>query len=151
MRELLDDPAAGYVSGMSKHAFEARVLPRLREADRGPGRSVADGKPYAVFMLAERAGRYRTDELARALARAADVDVMLKNSTPPLAALTAYVAEADRRGVRRSRIARERPQRREAARSRGPPGFGWEPMSILIYVSAWEIVSAWIWPPASPW
>lgn len=93
MRELLDDPAAGYVSGMSKHAFEARVLPRLREADRGPGRSVADGKPYAVFMLAERAGRYRTDELARALARAADVDVMLKNSTPPLAALTAYVAE----------------------------------------------------------
>ena len=44
-------------------------------------------------MLAERAGRYRTDELARALARAADVDVMLKNSTPPLDALTAYVAE----------------------------------------------------------
>ena len=49
------------------------------------------GKAYGVYKLAERAARFRTAELARALARAAEVDVQLKNSTPPLEALSAYV------------------------------------------------------------
>ncbi len=91
LRERLDDPAAGYAPGMTPAAFERRVLPRLQEMDRGAERPLASGKPYAVYKLAERAANFRTAELARALARAADVDAQLKNSTPPLAALTAYV------------------------------------------------------------
>jgi DNA polymerase III delta subunit len=91
MRERLDDPAAGYAAGMSAQAFQSRVLPRLQEMDRGGGRPMASGHPFAVFKLAERSAHFRTEELARALAGAADVDVQLKNSTPPLAALTAYV------------------------------------------------------------
>jgi DNA polymerase III delta subunit len=91
MRERLDDPAAGYAAGITYEAFKARVLPRLLEMDRAPGRSISAGKPFAVYKLAERAARYRTEELVRALARAADVDVQLKNSIPPLAALSAYV------------------------------------------------------------
>jgi len=91
MRERLDDPAAGYAAGMSPQAFQSRVLPRLQEMDRGGGRPMASGHPFAVFKLVERCAHFRTDELARALAGAAEVDVQLKNSTPPLAALTAYV------------------------------------------------------------
>jgi len=91
MRERLDDPAAGYSVGMSSSAFQNRVLPRLKEMDRGAERQLASGHPFAVYKLAERAARYRTEELVAALARAADVDVQLKNSIPPLAALSAYV------------------------------------------------------------
>ena len=91
IRFLLDDPAAGYQTGMSSGAFEARVLPRLLEA-RGPsGKSLLQGKPYGIYKLAERAARFRSPELARSLAGAAGVDVQLKNSTPPLDALSAYV------------------------------------------------------------
>ncbi len=76
---------------MSSGAFEARVLPRLLEA-RGPsGKSLLQGKPYGIYKLAERAARFRSPELARSLAGAAGVDVQLKNSTPPLDALSAYV------------------------------------------------------------
>ena len=93
MRDRLDDPAAGYSFGMSFAAFEARVLPRLKEGDRGAARPVAAGKPYAVYKLAERSARFRTKELARALARAAEVDAQLKNSAPPLDTISAYVGE----------------------------------------------------------
>jgi uncharacterized membrane protein len=43
------------------------------------------------YRVAQRAARYETAELARALARAADVDVAIKTSVPPLDAITAYV------------------------------------------------------------
>jgi hypothetical protein len=93
MRDRLDDPAAGYSSGMSYAAFEARVLPRLKDGDRGSARPVAGGKGFAVYKLAERSARFRTKELARALARAAEVDAQLKNSAPPLDTISAYVGE----------------------------------------------------------
>jgi hypothetical protein len=37
--------------------------------------------------------RFTPEELARALSRAADVDVKLKNSAPPLETFTAYVGD----------------------------------------------------------
>ncbi len=91
VRFLLDDPAAGYQPGMRAAPFEARVLPRLLEARGRSGKPLLQGKPFGIYKLAERAARYRTEELARALSRAAEVDVQLKNSTPPLEALSAYV------------------------------------------------------------
>jgi DNA polymerase III delta subunit len=91
LRSLLDDPGAGWQAGMSFNAFQARVLPRLLETRNRSGKPLLQGKPFAVYKLAERSARYRTDELARALARAADIDVQLKNSTPPLEALSGFV------------------------------------------------------------
>jgi DNA polymerase III delta subunit len=91
VRFLLDDPAAGYQPGMNSGSFEARVLPRLLEARGKSGKPLLQGKAFGIYKLAERAARYRTDELARSLARAAEVDVQLKNSTPPLEALSAYL------------------------------------------------------------
>ena len=91
LRFLLDDRSIGYSAGMSLPTFQARVLPRLLESRARSGKPLAQGKPFGVFKLAERAARFHTEELARALARAAEVDVQLKNSTPPLDALSAYV------------------------------------------------------------
>ena len=91
LRFFLDDRAVEFTPGMPFPAFEARVLPRLREAHGESGRPLLQGKPYGVYKLAERAARYRTEELARSLARAAALDAELKNSTPPLEALSAYV------------------------------------------------------------
>lgn len=91
LRFLLDDRTVGFSSGMSFPAFESRVLPRLLEAHGKSGRPLVQGKPFGIYKLAERSAPFRTEELARALARAADVDVQLKNSTPPLEALSAYV------------------------------------------------------------
>ena len=44
-------------------------------------------------MAAKRAARYSTGELARALARAAEVDVLLKTSAPDHETVAAYVAQ----------------------------------------------------------
>jgi len=79
-------------------AFAARVVPRLQEPV--PPFSVS---PFAAqsgavsgwvwYMAAQRAARYSEGELARALARAADVDVKLKTSSPELPLLSQFVAE----------------------------------------------------------
>ena len=83
---------------MNFNTFKARVLPRLSEPVAPFGRSPFQNKqgqvsPFLWFKAAARAARYTTPELARALARAADVDVRLKSSMPPLDALSVYVAE----------------------------------------------------------
>jgi len=57
------------------------------------GKPPAQGKPYGIYKLAERASRYKTAELARALARAADVDAALKNSAPPLETLSVFLGQ----------------------------------------------------------
>jgi DNA polymerase III delta subunit len=80
------------------NAFKARILPRLEEPVPPFGRSPFRNRqgqisPFLWFKAAVRAARYSTPELARALARAADVDVRLKSSVPPLDALSVYVAE----------------------------------------------------------
>ncbi|MGH9368727.1 MAG: DNA polymerase III subunit delta [Thermoanaerobaculia bacterium] len=93
IRFLLNDPAAGYDAGMSPAAFEERVLPRLLEARGRSGKPLVQGKPYGIYKLAARSARFRTEELARALARSAELDVGLKTSTPPLEALSAYVGQ----------------------------------------------------------
>jgi DNA polymerase III delta subunit len=84
------DPAMSYAT------FQARLSPRLEEPVAPFGRSPfesAQGKfsHYLWFKVAQRAARYQASELARSLAGAAEVDVQLKTSTPPLEALSAYV------------------------------------------------------------
>ncbi len=88
----------GFDSGMSYPAFQARVLPRLTAPVAPFGRSPFEGargptNPYALYKAAMRASRFSARELARALARAADVDVLLKSSSPALDTLSAYVGE----------------------------------------------------------
>jgi DNA polymerase III delta subunit len=73
-------------------AFRSRVMPLLSESIEPFGRSPFRGSPFRWFYVAQRASRYSEEELARALARAADVDVKLKNSAPPVETLTEYVA-----------------------------------------------------------
>jgi hypothetical protein len=73
-----------------------RVLPRLMTPAAPFGRSpfeTARGPmhPYAMFEAARRASRFTTAELARALVRAADVDVQLKTSAPMLETFSVYV------------------------------------------------------------
>lgn len=85
-------------AGMSYPAFQARVLPRLAEPVAPFGRSPfanAQGQisGYLWYKAAQRASRFTVAELARALARAAQVDVLLKTSSPPLETLTVWVAE----------------------------------------------------------
>jgi len=77
---------------------KARVLPRLAEPVAPFGRSPfanAQGQisGYLWYKAAQRASRFTVAELARALARAASVDVLLKTSSPPLETLTVWVAE----------------------------------------------------------
>jgi hypothetical protein len=81
---------------MSYPTFQARVLPRLQAAVPPFGRSPFEGrgggpKPYALYKAAQRASRYSARELARALSRAAEVDVRLKTSAPVLETLSVYV------------------------------------------------------------
>jgi hypothetical protein len=79
--------------GMPFPRFQAQVLPHLLPPVRPFGKPPAQGKPYGIYKLAERASRYKTAELARALARAADVDVALKNSAPPLETLSVFLGQ----------------------------------------------------------
>jgi DNA polymerase III delta subunit len=94
LRAMLDE-AGGFDAGMSPRAFEARLYPRLVAPVPPFGRSAwgRAPKPYALFKASQRAARYSTAELARALSRAADVDVSLKSSAPPLETLSLWVAE----------------------------------------------------------
>jgi DNA polymerase III delta subunit len=97
VREALGAPGApGFDRNMPYPAFQARVLPRLAEPVPPFGRSPFAGKGgqasgYFWYKAAQRASRYTVAELARALAGAAQVDVELKNSIPPLEAFTAWI------------------------------------------------------------
>jgi DNA polymerase III delta subunit len=95
--ELSGRGAPAFHAGMRYPDFQARVLPRLAEPVAPFGRSpFASGEgqvsPFLWFKVAERASRYTGPELARALARAAEVDVALKTSAPALETLTSWVA-----------------------------------------------------------
>jgi DNA polymerase III delta subunit len=83
---------------MSFQTFKARVVPSLEEPVAPFGRSPFANRqgqlsPFLWFKVAGRAARYSTPELARALARAAEVDVRLKSSVPELDALSVFVAQ----------------------------------------------------------
>ncbi len=91
VRSLLAEPGAPRLDS-SFDRYKDRVAPYLDEPlppFGSPFGGRADG--YALFKAAERSSRFTAPELARALARAADVDVKLKTSAPPLETFTAYV------------------------------------------------------------
>ena len=97
IRARLEEIGGGPDPSMSFPTFKARIAPRLEEPVAPFGRSPFQNRqgqvsPYLWYKVAGRAARYTTPELARALARAADVDVALKTSVPPLDALSLYVA-----------------------------------------------------------
>jgi DNA polymerase III delta subunit len=73
--------------------YQSRVAPYLDEPLPPFGKSPFGGRAsgYPFYKAASRASRFTAPELARALARAADVDVKLKNSAPILETFTAYV------------------------------------------------------------
>ena len=73
-------------------SFNSRVMPLLAESVEPFGKSLFRGSPWRWFFVAQRASRYTTEELARALIRAPEIDVKLKNSAPPREALSDYVA-----------------------------------------------------------
>jgi DNA polymerase III delta subunit len=88
----------GFDAGMPYPAFAARVVPRLQEPVPPFPVSPFAAQSGAVsgwvwYMAAQRAARYSEKELARALSRAADVDVKLKTSSPELPLLSQFVAE----------------------------------------------------------
>ncbi len=98
IRARMEEEGSAPDASLNFNAFKARVLPRLEEPVPPFGRSPFQNRqgqisPFLWFKAAIRAARYSTPELARALARAADVDVSLKSSVPPLDALSVYVAE----------------------------------------------------------
>jgi len=83
---------------MSYPTFQARVLPRLLAPVDPFGRSPFDGgrgtaHPFALYRASQRSARFSAAELARALARAADVDAALKTSAPELETISAYVGK----------------------------------------------------------
>jgi DNA polymerase III delta subunit len=85
-------------ASMSYSAFQTRLLPALERGVEPWGRSpfsTREGQisPFLWYKVAQRASRYSAAELARALARSADIDVRLKSSAPPLELLSIYVAE----------------------------------------------------------
>ena len=95
--ELSGRGIAAYHAGMRYPEFQARIVPRLEEPVAPFGRSPfanANGQVsgYLWFKAAERASRYTAPELARALARAAEVDVAMKLSAPVVETLTNWVA-----------------------------------------------------------
>jgi DNA polymerase III delta subunit len=94
VRSLLAKPdAPRFDPDMGFDRYKDRVAPYLDEPLPPFGKSPFGGRAdgYAVFKAASRASRFTTAELARALSRAADIDVKLKNSAPILETLTAYV------------------------------------------------------------
>jgi DNA polymerase III delta subunit len=98
VRERMEESGSPPDVSMSFQTFKARVLPSLEEPVAPFGRSPFANRqgqlsPFLWFKAAGRAARYSTPELARALARAAEVDVRLKSSVPPLDALSVFVAQ----------------------------------------------------------
>jgi DNA polymerase III delta subunit len=92
---LSERGAPAFNTEMSWPAYEARVAPFLEEPVAPFGRSPFGGRAagYPFLKAAGRATRFTEKELARALARAADVDVKMKNSAPIRETLTAYVGD----------------------------------------------------------
>jgi DNA polymerase III delta subunit len=95
---LGEKQGGGFDAAMPYRVFESRVLPRLEEPVAPFGRTAfgnAQGQVsgYLWYKVAQRAVRYTAAELARALARAAAVDVKLKTSSPPLDTFAAYVGQ----------------------------------------------------------
>jgi hypothetical protein len=90
---LAEAGAPRFEPQMGFDPYRDRVAPYLDEPmppfGKSPFGGRADGYPF--FKAAGRSSRFTTPELARALARAADVDVMLKTSAPVLETFTAYV------------------------------------------------------------
>ena len=71
---------------------ELRRMLLIRAQLDEPGARAPDPRTdYRAYKAASRASRYTVRELARALAGAAELDVKLKTSAPPLETLTAYV------------------------------------------------------------
>ena len=99
IRARLDEGGTtGFDGSMSYQTFQARVLPRLMAPaapfGRSPFESAQGGAhPFGLYKSAQRSSKYTTRQLARALARAADVDTALKNSAAPLETLSAYLGE----------------------------------------------------------
>jgi DNA polymerase III delta subunit len=99
LRARLDEAGpGGFNAAMSYATFQARVLPRLLAPAAPYARSPFDsgkGPPhaFALYKAAQRASQFSSRELARALARAADVDVSLKTSAPVVETISAYVGQ----------------------------------------------------------
>jgi DNA polymerase III delta subunit len=99
LRARLDEAGpGGFSASMPYAAFQARILPRLLAPVAPYGRSPLEGAkgpphPFALYKAAQRASQFSVRELARALARAADVDVRLKSSAPVVETISAYVGE----------------------------------------------------------
>jgi DNA polymerase III delta subunit len=99
LRSRLDEAGpGGFDASMPYPAFQARVLPRLLAPVTPYGRSPFEGKkgpphPFALYKAAQRSSRFSSRELARALSRAADVDVRLKYSAPVVETISVFVGE----------------------------------------------------------
>ncbi len=99
LRARLDEAGpGGFNAAMPYSTFQARVLPRLLAPAAPYSRSPFEGAkgpphPFALYKAAQRASQFSSRELARALARAADVDVRLKSSAPYVETISAYVAD----------------------------------------------------------
>ena len=99
IRARLEESGPGaFDTSMTYGAFQVRVLPRLMASvapfGRSPFETASGGAhPFALYRAAQRSSRFTTSELVRALSRAADVDVALKNSSPVLETLSVYVGE----------------------------------------------------------
>jgi DNA polymerase III delta subunit len=90
---LEESGAPAFDPAMRFNTYQARVAPFLEEPVAPFSRSPFGGRAanYAFYKAAARASRFTAKELARALSKAADVDVKLKNSAPVLETFTAYV------------------------------------------------------------
>ena len=94
VRERMEQTVGAPDGSMSFQTFKARVLPGLEEPVAPFAKSPLQGRhPFALYKVAGRAARFSTPELARALGRAANVDVALKTSGEPVDVLSIYVAE----------------------------------------------------------
>ena len=99
LRSRLDEAGpGGFDASMPYPAFQARVLPWLLAPVAPYGRSPFEGSkgpphPFALYKAAQRSSRFGSRELARALSRAADVDVRLKTSAPVVETISVYVGE----------------------------------------------------------
>jgi len=95
VRARLEERGGRLDAEMSYATFQARVAPVLEEPVAPFGKSPfgEKGAGYAAFQAARRSSRFTKKELARALSRAADVDVQLKSSAPALETLTAFVGD----------------------------------------------------------
>ena len=98
IRSRLEEGPGTFDASMSYSTFQARVLPRLMAPASPFGRSPFETStgpvhPFALYRAAQRSSRFSTGELARALARAASVDVKIKDSAPILETFTAFVGD----------------------------------------------------------